>query len=102
LLAREFWALVVFTFVGGITGAAAIALGPLVQVNTLGLRRFAGLLGVAFTLGATTGPPLVGRFADVTGSYTASFEFCALVALVGAVASFLCVAPARERLVRAK
>ena len=96
LFAREFWALVVFTFIGGITGAAPIALGPMVQVDTLGLRRYgsiAGLLGVAFTLGATTGPPLVGRFADVTGSYTASFEVCALVALVGAVASFLCVTP---------
>jgi MFS transporter, OFA family, oxalate/formate antiporter len=108
LFAREFWALVVFTFVGGITGAAPIALGPMVQVDTLGLRRYgsvAGLLGIAFTLGATTGPPIVGRFADVTGSYTASFELCALVALVGAVASFLCVAPARARaggLVRAK
>src|SRR5713226_9509910 len=34
---------------------------------------------------------LGGRFADVTGSYTASFEVCALVAVVGAVASFLCV-----------
>jgi MFS family permease len=96
LFAREFWALVVFTFIGGITGAVPIALGPMVQVDTLGLRRYgsiAGLLGIAFTLGATTGPPLVGRFADVTGSYTASFEVCALVALVGAVASFLCVAP---------
>jgi MFS family permease len=98
LFAREFWALVVYTFVGGVTGAAPIALGPLVQVDTLGLRRYgsiAGLLGIAFTLGATTGPPIVGRLADVTGSYTASFEVCALVALVGAAASFLCVAPAR-------
>jgi MFS family permease len=98
LFAREFWALVVFTFVGGITGAAPIALGPIVQVDTLGLRRYgsiAGLLGIAFTLGATAGPPLLGRFAAATGSYTASLEVCALVALVVAVASFLCVAPAR-------
>jgi len=59
LFAREFWALVVFTFIGGITGAAPIALGPMVQVDTLGLRRYgsiARLLGIAFTLG----PPLVG------------------------------------------
>jgi MFS family permease len=73
----------------------------MVQVDTLGLRRYgsiAGLLGVAFTLGATTSPPLVGRFADVSGSYTASFQVCALVALVGAVASFLCEAPSRARL----
>ena len=97
LLARMFWVLVVFTFVGGITGSAPIALGPMVQVETLGLRRYgsiAGLLGIAFTLGATMGPPIVGRLADATGTYTVSFEVCALVAVVGAVASFLCVAPA--------
>jgi cyanate permease len=43
------------------------------------------------------GPPIVGKLADVTGSYTLSFEVCALVAFVGGVASFLCVAPARAR-----
>lgn len=108
LLARTFWVLVVFTFVGGVTGSAPVALGPLVQVETLGLRRYgsiAGLLGIAFTLGATMGPPIVGKLADATGTYTLSFEICALVALVGALASFLCVAPVRARvggLVQAK
>ena len=108
LLARTFWVLVVFTFVGGVTGSAPVALGPLVQVETLGLRRYgsiAGLLGIAFTLGATMGPPIVGKLADATGTYTLSFEICALVALVGAFASFLCVAPVRARvggLVQAK
>jgi MFS family permease len=108
LLARMFWVLVIFTFVGGLTGAAPIALGPLVQVETLGLKRYgsiAGLLTITFTLGAMMGPPIVGKLADVTGSYTLSFEVCALVAFVGAVASFLCVAPARARvgaLVQAK
>jgi MFS family permease len=97
LLARMFWVLVIFTIVGGITGSAPVALGPLVQVETLGLRRYgsiAGLLGIAFTLGATMGPPIVGKLADATGSYTLSFEVCAIVAVAGAVASFLCVAPA--------
>ncbi|MGA7762491.1 MAG: MFS transporter [Candidatus Binataceae bacterium] len=108
LLARMFWVLVIFTVVGGLTGSAPIALGPLVQVETLGLKRYgsiAGLLGITFTLGAMMGPPIVGKLADVTGSYTVSFEVCALVAFIGAVASFLCVAPARVRvggLVQAK
>lgn len=100
LLARMFWVLVIFTVVGGLTGSAPIALGPLVQVETLGLKRYgsiAGLLGITFTLGAMMGPPIVGKLADVTGSYTVSFEVCALVAFVGAVASYLCVAPARVR-----
>jgi MFS transporter, OFA family, oxalate/formate antiporter len=101
LLARIFWVLVIFTFVGGITGAAPVALSPLVQVETLGLKRYgsiAGLLGIAFTLGATMGPPIVGKLADATGSYVLSFEVCALVAAIGAVASFLCAAPSSARI----
>ena len=100
LLARMSWVLAIFTVVSGLTGAAPIALGPLVQVETLGLRRYgtiAGLLAVTFTLGAMMGPPIVGKVADVTGSYTLSFEVCALVAFIGAVASFLCVTPTRAR-----
>lgn len=102
LFAQMFWVLVIFTFVGGITGAAPVALGPLVQVETMGLKRYgsiAGLVGIAFTLGATLGPPIVGKLADATGSYTLSFEVCALVGAIGAVASFLCVAPARAPVV---
>ena len=100
LLARVFWVLVVFTLFAGLTGSAPIALGPLVQVETLGLKRYgsiAGLLTITFTLGAMMGPPIVGKLADATGSYTLSFEVCAVVALIGAIASFLCVAPARVR-----
>jgi len=101
LFARIFSVLVVFTFIGGITGSAPVALGPLVQVETLGLRRYgsiAGLLGIAFTLGATMGPPIVGKLADATGSYVLSFEVCALFSMIGAVASFLCVAPSWVRI----
>jgi MFS family permease len=108
LFARTLWVLVAFTLVSGITGAAPIALGPMVQVETLGLRRYgtiAGLLGIAFTLGAMMGPTIVGKLADATGTYTVSWEVCALVALVGGVASLLCVPPAPARvggLARAK
>src|SRR5262249_21448281 len=81
LLARMPWVLVTFTIVGGLTTAAPIALGPLVQVETLGLKRYgsiAGLLAISFTLGAMAGPPIVGELADLTGSYVLSFELCAL------------------------
>ena len=101
LLARMPWVLVTFTIVGGLTTAAPIALGPLVQVETLGLKRYgsiAGLLAISFTLGAMAGPPIVGELADLTGSYVLSFELCALVGLIGAVAAFLCVVPARADL----
>lgn len=99
IIARAHWALALFTFISGITGAAPIALGPMVQVETLGLKRYgsiAGLLGIAFTLGAAMGPPIVGWLADLNGgSYVLSFEVCMLIGLVGAAAAFLCVAPAR-------
>ncbi len=98
LLARMPWVLTIFTIVGGLTTAAPIALGPLVQVETLGLKRYgsiAGLLAISFTLGAIAGPPIVGKLADLTGSYVLSFEVCALVGMTGAVAAFLCAAPAR-------
>ena len=101
LFARDLWVLVIFTVLAGLTGSAPIALGPMVQVETLGLRRYgsiAGLLAIAFTLGAMLGPPIIGRVADATGTYTASFELCAIVGLLGAVAAFLCVAPARLRI----
>jgi len=45
------------------------------------------------TVGLFVGPLLVGWMADVTGSYTMPFELCALIALVGSTASFLCVVP---------
>lgn len=109
LLARTHWVLVVFTVVAGMVTAAPIALGPMVQVETLGLKRYgsiAGLLGIAFTLGAALGPPIVGRLADLNGgSYTFAFEVCVLVGVAGAVAAFLCVAPSPLRvgaLVQAK
>ncbi len=102
LTAHIHWALAIFTLVSGITGAAPIALGPMVQVETLGLKRYgsiAGLLGIPFTLGAATGPPIVGHLADLSGgSYTFAFEACLLIGVVGAIAAFLCVAPSPARI----
>lgn len=102
LTAQIHWTLAIFTLVSGITGAAPIALGPMVQVETLGLRRYgsiAGLLGIPFTLGAATGPPIIGHLADLSGgNYMFAFEVCALIGVVGAGAAFLCVAPTSARI----
>jgi cyanate permease len=45
------------------------------------------------TLGLFGGPLIVGWITDLTGNYTVGFEVCALIAVGGAVASFVCVAP---------
>jgi MFS family permease len=88
--------LVMWLIIVGIAGASPVALGPLVTAETLGLKRFGtlfGWLGFALTLGLFIGPQLVGWMTDVTGSYTAGYELCGLICVVGAAASFLCVAP---------
>jgi MFS family permease len=88
--------LVLWLIVAGIAGASPVALGPLLTVETLGLRRFGtlfGWLGFALTFGLFIGPQLVGWMTDVTGSYSAGYELCALICIVGAAASFLCVVP---------
>jgi MFS family permease len=90
--------LVLWLIIVGIAGASPVALGPLVAAETLGLKRFGtlfGWLGFALTFGLFVGPQLVGWMTDVTGSYTAGYELCGLICLVGSAASFLCVAPRR-------
>jgi MFS family permease len=96
LNARQVPMLVLWLIVVGIAGAAPVALVPMVTAETLGLKRFGtlfGWLGSVVTVGLFIGPLLVGWMTDVTGSYTTPFELCALICLVGSVASFLCVVP---------
>ncbi|HKV55533.1 MAG TPA: MFS transporter, partial [Candidatus Binataceae bacterium] len=88
--------LVLWLVVVGIAGAAPVALVPMVTAETLGLKRFGtlfGWLGSVVTVGLFAGPLLVGWMTDVTGSYTAPFEVCVLILLVGSAASFLCAPP---------
>jgi MFS family permease len=88
--------LMLWLIIVGIAGASPVALGPLLTAETLGLKRFGtlfGWLGFALTFGLFIGPQLVGWMTDVTGSYTAGYELCGLICVVGSAASFLCVAP---------
>ncbi len=88
--------LVLWLIIVGIAGASPVALGPLLTAETLGLKRFGtlfGWLGFALTFGLFIGPQLVGWMTDVTGSYTAGYELCGLICMVGSAASFLCGAP---------
>jgi MFS family permease len=88
--------LVLWLIIVGIAGASPVALGPLLTAETLGLKRFGtlfGWLGFALTFGLFIGPQMVGWMTDVTGSYTAGYALCGLICVMGAAASFLCVAP---------
>jgi MFS family permease len=96
LNAQQAAMLVLWLLIVGIAGASPVALGPLVAAETLGLKRFGtlfGWLGFALTFGLFVGPLLVGWMTDMTGSYTAGYELCGLVCVIGSAASFLCVAP---------
>jgi len=96
------WLLVVYLIVAGISIASPVALVPLVLTELVGLRRFGTIYGgdqLSATLGLFGGPLIAGRLYDLTHTYSASFEVATLIAVAGAVASFLCVAPQASRVV---
>ena len=97
LLSTQVWVLVIFMLAIGISGAAPVALVPMLLAETLGLKRFGTLFGwltLLTPVGISCGEVLVGKLFDATGSYTFAYELCALIAVMAGVASFLCVAPA--------
>jgi MFS family permease len=90
--------LVPFILVFGLSFGTPLVLVPVVMVESLGLKRFgslAGLAGLPNTLGAFLGPVIGGKLFDVTGSYTLTFELFALILFVGAISVLGCVPFAR-------
>jgi MFS family permease len=97
LVSTQVWVLVIFMLAIGISGAAPVALVPMLLAETLGLKRFGTLFGwltLLTPVGISCGEVLVGKLFDATGSYTFAYEICALIAVMAGIASFLCVAPA--------
>lgn len=89
----------IFVAVYGLTVAAPLMLLPLLTAESLGLKRFGficGLTGLAQTFGATIGPLVSGRIFDLSSSYTAAFELCIAVNVLGALATLACKAYATE------
>ena len=86
--------LVSFVIVYGLTFAAPFVLLPLVMAESLGLKRFGtlgGLAALAETTGAALGPLVTGRIFDLTGSYTTAFELFIVMQMLAAVAAFACL-----------
>jgi len=101
LNAHRGWMILPYLLLIGTAGAAPAVLVPLVLSETLGLKRFGTLYGwiqVFVTLGFFVGPLLVGRLYDLTHTYTTGFEICALIALIGAGAGFLSIAPSSTKI----
>jgi len=89
----------IFVFVYGLTVAAPLMLLPLVNAESLGLKRFgaiSGLTGLAQTFGATIGPLVSGRIYDVTRSYTTAFELIIVVNIIAVFMTLACRTYAAE------
>jgi MFS family permease len=85
---------VAFVLVYGSAFGAPLVLVPVLMVESLGLKRFgslSGLAGLANTAGATIGPILAGRIFDTTGSYSSAFELFAAILVVGGIGTLGCV-----------
>jgi MFS family permease len=86
--AGEVWMLYVFgVFFGLAVGGMGASESPLVA-SLFGLRSHGliyGVMGLGFTLGASTGPIITGYIFDITGSYTVAFWLCTAFAVAGLV-----------------
>jgi MFS family permease len=90
----------VFVPVYGIAIAAPLMLLPLLIAESLGIKRYgflSGLAGLAQTFGAMLGPLVVGRIFDITASYVLAFELCIAGMIMGAVVSYSCRSYQAER-----
>jgi OFA family oxalate/formate antiporter-like MFS transporter len=83
----------IFVFVYGLSVAAPLMLLPLLLAESLGLRRFgllAGLAGLAQTFGAMCGPLVSGAIFDSTKSYAGAFALFMSINLLGALVASAC------------
>ena len=80
----------------GLLIADPVSALPMLQAETLGLKRFgaiSGLTNLGFSLGLAIGPLIAGRIFDMTGSYQKAFMVSILFTIAGAVAVVLCTKP---------
>lgn len=80
-----------FVLIFGLTLGAPLVLIPMLVAESLGLRRFGsigGIAGVFNTIGAFVGPVGAGAIFDHLGSYTLAFTIMVVMCLLGAAASF--------------
>ncbi len=87
---------VMFFFLFGMLLAGPVITIPMLQAETLGLKRFgalSGLTNLGFSLGLGIGPIIGGRVFDLTGSYSSAFAAGAVSLCLAGVATLLCTAP---------
>ena len=85
--------LIPFVLIFGLALGAPLVLVPMLIAESLGLKRFGsigGVAGIFNTIGAFVGPVGAGKIYDLTGSYTSAFEVFVVMCLIGAAVSFSC------------
>lgn len=90
----------VFVPIYGISIAAPLMLLPLLIAESLGIKRYgllSGLAGLAQTFGAMVGPVVAGRIFDITTSYVLAFELCIAGMIIAAAVSYSCRSYQAER-----
>jgi MFS family permease len=93
LVAAERAGIVGFVVVYGLAVGAPLTLVPLVLVDSLGLKRFGSLSGIAGifnVLGGASGPVVAGRVFDLTQAYGSAFELFASSLVVAGVVALGC------------
>lgn len=96
-LGSPFW----FVIVWGFSMGGVIALEPLIVAECFGMKSFGVILGmiyVATTVGAASGPPFAGFIFDVFDSYAAAFVVFVITYALAAALSFLAVPPKPPRI----
>ena len=85
--------LIPFVLIFGLSLGAPLVLVPMLVAESLGLKRFGsigGIAGVFNTLGAFVGPVGAGKIYDLTGSYMPAFEVFVVMCLMGAAVTYSC------------
>src|SRR5260370_24993530 len=92
-IAKKSAVLITFVLIFGLTLGAPLVLVPMLVAESLGLKRFGsigGIAGVFNTIGAFVGPVGAGKIYDLTGSYMPALEVLVLMCLLGAALSYSC------------
>ena len=91
--AGHFSALMLYAVLVGVVGGAFGVLGPLLMLESLGIRRFGSLMGIAgllSTLGYAAGPVVTGWIHDRTASYVPALWLFVGVSVVCVAACLAC------------
>ncbi len=85
--------LIPFELIFGLSLGAPLVLIPMLVAESLGLKRFGslgGIAGVFNTIGAFAGSVGAGKIYDLSGSYVPAFEVFVVMCVLGAAAAFAC------------